>query len=100
MIEGNEIVTRQDLVLLGFGALGGMVRSASLKTTWKEGIRVVFIGSATSFGFGSLTPVMLKPFIGDIPADLQGTVGFIASAAFLVGLIAVTIVERLIAGKK
>jgi asparagine N-glycosylation enzyme membrane subunit Stt3 len=95
----SQVFNQQGAILVIFGALGGLVRSLSLKTTYRETLRVVIIGSATAFGFGSLTPVALKRWIGEIPAELIGTIGLIASGAFLVGLLAVVIIERLIAGK-
>lgn len=82
-----------------FGALGGAVRSAALKTTWREGLRVVFIGSATAFGVGVLAPYLLRPWIGELPEGMGGALGTLCAAAFLIGLMAVTTVERLAVGK-
>ncbi len=86
-------------LLAFFGALGGAVRSATLKTTWREGLRVIFIGAATAFGFGVLAPFILKPWIGDIPSDMAGAIGTLCASAFMIGLVAVTMIERFIAGK-
>lgn len=94
MADWHQIINERAALLAAFGALGGAVRSAALRTTWREGIRVIFIGSATAFGVGVLGPHLLKPWIGDLPADLTGALGTLCAAAFLVGLIAVTAIER------
>lgn len=95
----HEIFNERGALLTFFGALGGAVRSAALKTTWREGIRVIFIGSATSFGVGVLAPYLLRPWIGDLPEGIAGALGTLCAAAFLVGLIAVTLIERMVEGK-
>ncbi len=92
----TEIFNERGALLAFFGALGGAVRSAAIKTTWREGLRVVFIGSATSFGTGILAPTLLKPWIGDLPAGMAGALGTLCAAAFLVGLVSVTLIERMI----
>lgn len=92
----SEIFNERGALLALFGALGGAVRSATLKTGWKEGVRVMFIGSGTSFGVGVLAPMLLRPWIGDLPADVSGALGTLCAASFLIGLVAVTLVERLI----
>lgn len=91
-----EIFNARGGLLAFFGMLGGAVRSAALKTTWKEGLRVIFIGGATSFGVGTLAPYLLKPWIGELPEGIHGALGTLCSAAFLTGLIAVTLIERFI----
>lgn len=93
-----EVFNQRAAILTFFGALGGSVRAAVLKTTWKEGLRVVFVGGAVAFGIGVLSPVVLKPWIGEIPEGMAGAFGTITAAAFLTGLVAVTLVERLIDG--
>jgi len=93
-----EVFNQRGAVLTFFGMLGGSVRAAVLKTTWREGLRVVFVGGAVSFGVGVLAPVVLKPWLGPIPDDMAGALGTLTAAAFLTGLVAVTIVERFISG--
>ena len=93
-----EVFNQRAAILTFFGALGGSVRAAVLKTTWKEGLRVVFVGGATAFGIGVMAPIVLKPWIGEIPEGMAGAFGTITAAAFLTGLVAVTLVERLIDG--
>lgn len=92
----SEIFNERGVLLAFFGALGGAVRSAALKTTWREGLRVIFIGSCTSFGVGVLAPTLLKPWIGDLPEQMAGALGTLCAAAFLVGLVSVTLIERMI----
>lgn len=99
MSEWQSIFNERGALLAVFGALGGAVRSAALKTTWREGVRVVFIGSVTAFGVGVLAPFLLRPWIGDLPDGMAGALGSLCAAAFLTGLMAVTLVERLAAGK-
>lgn len=99
MSDWHTIFNERGALLAFFGALGGAVRSAALKTTWREGLRVVFIGSATAFGVGVLAPHLLRPWLGDLPEGMAGALGTLCAAAFLIGLIAVTMIERIAAGK-
>lgn len=94
-----EVFNQRAAILTFFGALGGSVRAAVLKTTWREGLRVVFVGGAVSFGVGVLGPVLMKPWIGDLPDEMAGAMGTLTAASFLIGLVAVTLVERFIAGE-
>lgn len=96
----SEIFNQRGALIAFFGALGGSVRSAVLRTTWRESLRVIFVGMATSFGVGTLAPLLMKPWIGDIPEGLESTLGTLCSAAFLTGLVAVTLIERWIDGKE
>lgn len=93
----SEIFNERGALLAIFGAMGGAVRSAALKTTWIEGVRVTFIGSVTAFGVGALAPLMLKPWIGELPEGVATALGTLCSAAFLIGLLAVTLIERYLA---
>jgi len=94
-----EVFNQRAALLTFFGALGGSVRAAVLKTTWREGLRVVFVGGAVAFGVGILGPVIMRPWIGDIPDEMVGAMGTLTAASFLIGLVAVTLVERFIAGE-
>lgn len=96
----QQIFNERGALLAIFGAMGGMVRAAVLKTTWREGLRVIFIGSAFAFGVGVLAPFLLKPWLGDLPAEAHTALGTLCAAAFLIGLLAVTWIERVLAGKK
>lgn len=92
----NQVFSDRSLILAFFGALGGAVRSAAIKTTWREGLRVIFIGASTAFGIGALAPQILKPWIGDLPEGMAGTLGTLCASAFITGLISVTLIERFI----
>ena len=94
----TEVFNQRALLLTFFGSLGGSVRAAVLKTTWKEGLRVVFVGGAVAFGVGILAPVLLKPWLGELPDDMTGALGTLTATSFLIGLVAVTLVERFISG--
>jgi hypothetical protein len=91
-----EVFNQRAGLLTFFGMLGGSVRAAVLKTTWRETVRVIFVGGAVSFGVGVLGPVLMKPWIGDLPDNMAGALGTLTAAAFLTGLVAVTIVEKFI----
>lgn len=93
--EVRRIFDEGALLVTFFGALGGSVRAAVLRTSWLEALRVIFIGGATAFGFGVLSPAALQPVI-DLPPDLEFSTGTRCGAAFLIGVLAVSYVERLI----
>lgn len=95
----QQIFSESNLVLAIFGAMGGLVRSAALRTTWLEGLRVTFIGSLFAFGVGTLAPYLLRPWIGELPPGASQALGFLTACAFLIGLLGVTLIERLVAGK-
>lgn len=95
----GEVFNQRASILTFFGMLGGSVRAAVLKTSWKEGVRVVFVGGAVAFGVGVLGPVIMKPWIGELPDEMAGAMGTLTAASFLIGLVAVTLVERFIAGE-
>lgn len=88
-----EVFSQRAQVLTLFGALGGSVRAAVLKTTWRETLRVIFVGGAVSFGVGVLGPNIMFPIFGDLTSI--GSMGALTASAFLLGLISVTIVERI-----
>lgn len=92
----HEVFNARGALLAFFGALGGAVRSAALKTTWREGLRVMFVGGATSFGVGAFAPSLLRPWIGDLPPELSGMLGTLCACGFLIGLVSVTLIERFI----
>lgn len=93
-----EVFNQRAAILTFFGMLGGSVRAAVLKTSWREGLRVIFVGGAVAFGVGVVGPVLMKPWIGDLPDEMAGALGTLTAASFLIGLVAVTLVERFIAG--
>lgn len=91
-----EVFNQRAGILTFFGSLGGTVRAVVLRTSWKESLRVIFVGGAVAFGVGVLAPVVMKPWIGSIPDSMTGALGTLTATAFLVGLVAVTLVERFI----
>lgn len=93
-----EVFNQRAGILTFFGMLGGSVRAAVLKTGWKEGVRVVFVGGAVSFGVGVMAPLVMKPWIGELPQGMAGALGTLTAASFLLGLVAVTLVERFLSG--
>jgi drug/metabolite transporter (DMT)-like permease len=95
-----EIFNERGALLAFFGALGGAVRSAVLKTTWRESLRVIFVGCSTSFGVGTLSPFLIKPWVGDLPDGVHGALGTLCAAAFLTGLISTTLFERWLEAKE
>lgn len=96
-----EVFNQRAGILTFFGMLGGSVRAAVLKTGWKEGVRVVFVGGAVAFGVGICGPILLSPWIGKLPSTEAGAMGTLTASSFIIGLVAVTLVERFIdRGKK
>lgn len=93
-----EVFNERAAILTFMGMLGGSVRAAVLKTTWREGLRVVFVGGAVAFGVGVLGPVIMKPWVGELPNEMAGALGTLTAASFLIGLVSVTLVERFISG--
>jgi hypothetical protein len=90
-----EIFNQKGAVLAVFGALGGSVRAAVLKTGWRESVRVIFVGSAVAFGVGMFGPRMMEPVFGSYLDTSSSSIGALTASAFLLGLIAVTVVERI-----
>jgi hypothetical protein len=92
----KEFFTPLGAALAFFGGLGGLVRALVIRAPWRETLRVIIIGSGTAFGLGALSPHVLKWMVGDLPADVSGALGTLCATAFIVGVIAVAVVERLI----
>ena len=97
--EYLTIFNERGALIVFFGALGGVVRSAVLRTTWREGLRVAFIGGATAFGVGALAPVLLGRWIGPLPDGASAALGTLCASAFIIGLICVTFIEMVISGR-
>jgi hypothetical protein len=89
-----QVFSQKALILAAFGALGGSVRAAVLKTGWRESLRVIFVGGAVAFGVGIFGPSVMSPIFGPIDHDAPGSMGALTASAFLLGLVSVTIVER------
>ena len=77
----------------GFFLGGGVGFHVVIKTV--PGVAAL---GAVAFGVGVLGPVMMRPWIGDLPDEMAGAMGTLTAASFLIGLVAVTLVERFISG--
>lgn len=93
----RDVFSNTAAMLAFFGLLGGTVRAVVLRLNWRETLRVMFVGAAMAFGVGALSPHLLRFVIGDLPKGAESALGTLCAAAFLVGLVAVALVERLIA---
>lgn len=93
----KEIFTPLGAALAIFGGLGGLVRALVVRASWREGLRVMIVGAATAFGLGALSPYALTFLFGDLPTGVGGALGTLCAAAFIVGVVAVALVERFIA---
>ena len=96
----REVFSPLAVTLAFFGGLGGLIRALVLRVRVGETIRVIVVGAGTAFGLGSLSPYVLRFLIGDLPEGLGSAFGTLCACAFVVGLIAVALVERLIAQTK
>lgn len=92
----REVFSPLSQALAFFGGLGGLVKAMVQRLDWRETLRVVIVGSGTAFGMGALSPIALRHIIGEIPDDLAGTLGVLCASAFMVGVVAVALVERFI----
>jgi hypothetical protein len=92
----KEIFTPLGAALAIFGGLGGLVRALVVKSNWRDTARVTTIGAATAFGIGTMTPAMLKIVNIPLPENPALATGFISSTAFIVGVVAVAVVEWMI----
>jgi hypothetical protein len=90
----SDIFNEQGAVLAALGAMGGVVRALTLKTTWREGLRVIVVGTIMAFGVGMLGPFLLRPWIGELPDGLTSAFGIVAASAFIIGLMGITIIEN------
>ena len=61
------------------GALGGVVRWATLRTNWKEGVVAIIVGAICAVYLGPLIEPLLEPIFGSIApdGDAHGLTGFI-----------------------
>jgi hypothetical protein len=61
------------------GAAGGIVRWATLRSNWKEGLGSLFIGAVCALYLAPLVEPLLEPIVGKLAptADPQGFAGFI-----------------------
>lgn len=95
--EWREIFDSRGAIIALFGFLGGTVNALMLLDEgedWKTGVRAVVIGTCTAFGFGELTGLLLRQF-GIVDAGTSVGIGIVSAMAFVVGLTAISIIERL-----
>lgn len=92
----SKVLSEQAQVLAFFGGLGGSVRALVLKTNLWESIRAVSVGSITSFSVGALAPSIIRPWFGGFPEVSDGAFGTLCASAFLLGMLAMTVMERAI----
>lgn len=90
-----EVFNARGALLAFFGALGGGVRWAVDGGKWRSGLRRVFIGASTAFGVGLMAPFQFQPWIGDVPADARASIGTLCATAFIVGFLALAVLERI-----
>jgi hypothetical protein len=92
----KEILHPLALAMAAFGGLGGLVRALVVKSSFRDGVRVVVVGAGTSFGLGALSPAMLEVIKIPLPADPALSVGIMTSSGFIIGVTSIAIVEWLI----
>jgi len=93
----EQVFNQRGALLAIFGALGGAVRAAALQVSWRSALRDVGIGSATAFGFGAISPHVLRPWLGDLPMGAATDLGVLCAVAFATGLTAMTLIRRFVA---
>lgn len=92
-----QVFNERGALLAVFGALGGAVRAAALQVSWRAAMRDVAIGAGAAFGFGALSPHILRPWLGDLPLGAATDLGVLCAAAFATGLTAMTLIRRFVA---
>lgn len=84
-------------VIAFFGGLGGLIRALVLRSTWRDMLRTILVGAGTAFGFGTLSPHILPWMIGSDVVLTGPALGAVTASAFILGIIAIALVERVIA---
>lgn len=92
----KEIFTPLAASMAVFGGLGGLVRGLVVRATWRETLRVIVVGAGTSFGLGSMTPGFIELFNIPMPQNAPLATGLMSSTHFVIGVIAVAVVEWMI----
>lgn len=88
-----EVFNQRAAITTIMGSLGGTTRALFLKTDWRETIRVVVIGGLVAFGVGVLAPTLLPEWI-KVPEESSLSIGILASSSYMVGILAITIMEK------
>lgn len=81
-------------VIAFFGGLGGLVNALVTRKPWRETLRVVIVGVAVAFGLGTVSPYILAKVVPELSEVGGAALGILTASAFVVGLVAVAIVER------
>lgn len=89
-----EVFNQRAAITTIMGTLGGATRALFLKTKWQETIRVVVLGGLVAFGVGVLAPTLLPDWIKGVPEEASLSIGILASSSYLIGIIAITILEK------
>jgi hypothetical protein len=95
----GQIFTERAAVVAFFGAMGGLTRALALKTGWKEGVRVMLVGTLFASGVGMLAPFLLKPWIGEVTPEILALGGTTGAFAYIMGITSATLIEMLIGDK-
>ena len=82
----SKVFSDRNALLAFLGAMGGLTRSLALKTSWIEGLRVTIIGAIFAAGVGAIAPVLLRPWLGDLPDDCSQHSGPLARSHSYQGL--------------
>lgn len=71
------------LQLMVAGLLGGLVRWATLKEPWRQGLMSLVVGTVCARYLGPLSVPILEPIVGKLTADPQATIGL---SGFVIGV--------------
>lgn len=82
-------------VIAFFGGLGGLVNALVTRKPLRETFRVVIVGVAVAFGLGTISPHILAKVVPELSEVSGAALGILTASAFVVGLVAVALVERL-----
>lgn len=92
----REVFSPLGQVIAFFGGLGGLVNALVTKKPWRETLRITLVGVAVAFALGTISPHILRRIIPELSEVGGVTLGVLTGCAFIVGLIAVALVERII----
>ena len=96
----REVFSPLGQVVAFFGGLGGLVNAVVTRKPWQETCRVVLVGTAVAFALGSTSPHILRKFVPELSEISGAALGLITSSAFIIGIIAVGLVERFLTRAK
>lgn len=81
-------------VIAFFGGLGALVTALVTKKSWLETLRIVAVGVIVAFGLGTTSPFILAKVMPELAAVGGAVLGVFTTSGFIVGLVAVALVER------